>query len=428
MSTFNDVVRKLLEMRNAIINKGGRVNVAKTNPSPDELIAGINSIDNNRPTIEASQGYVIITAERPNTVIKVFNSSDELMGTQSTNASVGGQVSFALTASGFYTVKAYTNTELLLWTNTVSITDPGVYNVKSGLTLEDYTWEEINRAAKNGYAKYMFKVWDTKKLESFMGSTSSTYITAYILGFDHDDKVGGGKAGITFMLNRTSSKYKHNDSSSTNINGVSWVGSLIRANCLKSGESYYTYDLTVTESSEGTYYVYDDVNEEFVAQTLPAEYVAGTKYYTKTTIGTDGAFIAGLPAEMLNYIVQVKKKTWKGYGGDVQNTTQAAANEIVITTKDWMFIPADCEVFGNANRRLTGTGAYSRFEIEGEPYEAFKEFVEDRFRWSTSSSDYRWFRSPCVYSSSSFAIWYNYGYSISNYAYYTYYASLCFCL
>ena len=69
MSTFNDVVRKLLEMRNAIINKGGRVNVAKTNPSPDELIAGINSIDNNRPTIEASQGYVIITAEDFETIL-----------------------------------------------------------------------------------------------------------------------------------------------------------------------------------------------------------------------------------------------------------------------------------------------------------------------------------------------------------------------
>jgi hypothetical protein len=424
MSTFNDVVRKLLEMRNAIINKGGRVNVAKTNPSPDELIAGINSIDNNRPTIEASQGYVIITAERPNTVIKVFNGADQLMGTQSTNASVGGQVSFSLTASGFYTVKAYTNTEILLWTNTVSITDPGVYNVKSGLALEDYTWEEINRAAKNGYAKYMFKLWDTKKLESFMGSTTASYRTAHIIGFDHDDKVNGGKAGITFMLERTSSKYKHHSSSSANINGISWEGSLIRANCLKSGESYYTYDLTVTASSEGTYYVYDDVNEEFVSQSLPAEFVAGTKYYTKTTIGTDGAFVAGLPAEMLNYIVQVKKKTWKGYGGDVQNTTQAAENKIVITTKDWMFIPADCEVFGKDDRFNIGVNAYSQFEVEGECYEAFKEYKENVFRYAES----RWFRSPCVSYSISFAYWNTNGYSNYNSANNTYYASLCFCL
>ena len=424
MSTFNDVVRKLLEMRNAIINKGGRVNVAKTNPSPDELIAGINSIDNNRPTIEASQGYVIITAERPNTVIKVFNGADQLMGTQSTNASVGGQVSFSLTASGFYTVKAYTNTEILLWTNTVSITDPGVYNVKSGLALEDYTWEEINRAAKNGYAKYMFKLWDTKKLESFMGSTTASYRTAHIIGFDHDDKVNGGKAGITFMLERTSSKYKHHSSSSANINGISWEGSLIRANCLKSGESYYTYDLTVTASSEGTYYVYDDVNEEFVSQSLPAEFVAGTKYYTKTTIGTDGAFVAGLPAEMLNYIVQVKKKTWKGYGGDVQNTTQAAENKIVITTKDWMFIPADCEVFGKDDRFNIGVNAYSQFEVEGECYEAFKEYKENVFRYAES----RWFRSPCVSYSISFAYWNTNGSSTSNSASYTYYTSLCFCL
>lgn len=426
MSTFNDVVRKFLEMRNAIINKGGRVNVAKTNPSPDELIAGINSIDNNRQPIEAADGFVIITAERPNTVFKVFNSQDQLMGTKSTNASVGGQVSFALNASGFYTVKAYTNTELLLWTNTVSITDPGVYNVKSALKLEDYTWEEINRAAKNGYAKYMFNIWDTKKLESFMGSTNATYITAYIIGFDHDDKVGGGKAGITFMIERTSSKYKHHNSSSTNVNGISWEGSLIRANCLKSGESYYTYDLTVTAATEGTYYVYDDVNETFVAQSLPAEFVEGVKYYTKTTIGTDGAFIAGLPAEILNYIVQVKKKTWKGYGGDIQNGTQASENNIVITTKDWMFIPSDSEVFGNKDRTLTGTSAYSRFDLEGEAYEAFRTFAERRFRMGGSND--RWFRSPSVYDSYHFAYWDNYGYSYYGSANNTNYAPLCFCL
>lgn len=424
MSTFNDVVRKLLEMRNAIVNKGGRVNVAKTNPSPDELIAGINSIDNDRPTIEASEGYVIIAAERPNYMIKVFNSADELMGTQYTNTSKGGSVSFALNAPGFYTVKAYTNTEILVWTNTVSIVDPGVYNVKSGLKLEDYTWEEINRAAKNNYAKYMFNAWDTKKLDSFMGSTSASYVTAHIIGFDHDDKVGGGKAGITFMLERTSSKYKHHNSSSTNVNGVSWEGSLIRANCLKSGESYYTYDLSVTAATEGTYYVYDDVNETFVAQSLPAEYVAGTKYYTKTTIGTDGAFIAGLPAEILNYIVQVKKKTWKGYGGDVQNTTQAAENKIFMTTKDWMFIPSDSEVFGEKDRFNVGTSAYSHFELEGNVYEAFKNYKENVFRFAES----RWFRSPCVNFSNYFAIWISSGYSNYYGAGNTYYASLCFCL
>lgn len=44
MSTLNDLYGKLIAIKNAIINKGGTVNVAHTNPSPDELIAGVSSI------------------------------------------------------------------------------------------------------------------------------------------------------------------------------------------------------------------------------------------------------------------------------------------------------------------------------------------------------------------------------------------------
>ena len=44
MSTVNDLYGKLIALKNAIISKGGTVTVANTNPSPDELIAGVSSI------------------------------------------------------------------------------------------------------------------------------------------------------------------------------------------------------------------------------------------------------------------------------------------------------------------------------------------------------------------------------------------------
>ena len=101
----------------------------------------------------------------------------------------------------------------------------------------------------------MFKLWDTKRIDSFMGQVSDSYTKCYILGFEQDDKVTGGKAGITFMIKQTPNSYKHWTDSNTNANGISWVGSMIRKDMLKLGEDYYVFDRNVTSSTEGTYYI-----------------------------------------------------------------------------------------------------------------------------------------------------------------------------
>ena len=415
MSNFNDVCRYFKLQQTAIEGKGGTVNVANTNPSPSELLAGIQSIPTKTP-ITSSSGYAIVTAERPNTTIKLYNSSNQLVSTQTTHSTQGGTVTFTGLSNISYTLKAYDSSDNELWTSNVTISEIGVYIVKPSLSLASYSWADINKAGYYGYAKYMFNLWDYKKLASFMGSTSDTYTRAYIIGFDHDDKVGGGKAGITFLIQSTSSSYKHYATNTTNCNGVSWIGSLIRQNALKNGESYYLYDLSVTSSTSGTRYVYNDVSNDFDAVTLPEEYVAGTKYYTKNTLSANGAFIAGLPSEMLDYIVQVKKKTWGGYG-----TSSSSSDNTIIETKDWLFCPSDSEVFGSANRGVS----YSKYTLEGEQYEAFAtQFRENQLRNSSA----RWLRSPGVSPSGYFCYIYNSGGADSTYAAAGYYPVLCFCV
>ena len=418
MSTFNDVVRKLKEIQSEIVAKGGKVLVARTNPSPDELINGIKSIETNRPQVTSANGYAIIVAERAGITIKLFDNSNTQLNEVTLGG--GGYTTFTVASVGYYTAKAYDRDGNELWTNGVSVNEPGIFNIKVGLPMENYTWDELNDAAADGYIKYMFNKWDSKKLASFMGSTTASQITAYFIGSEHDDAVGGGKAGATFMLLTTKSKYKHWATANTNDNGVSWVGSLIRQNCLRIGEAQYIFDKSVTSTTSGTYYVFDDMNGVFVEQTLPDNYVAGTKYYTKTIMEADGAFIAGLPEGFINYLVQVKKKTWGGYGGSVTDATFAGLDSKVIVTHDWMFAPSVSEVFGMQDRYVE----YDKYELEGEQYEAFKEFKENRFRYSAD----RWFRSPYVPTSNYFCLWGSNGYVYSNYANSTYNIPLCFCI
>lgn len=414
MATFNDLCKFFVQQKQAIELKGGTVTVANANPSPNEILTGINSIKVKTvgEQISATDGFVIYAAERPNTTLKLYNSSDQLLDTKVTDTTKGGYVIFYASTADTYTIKAYDSEGAELWTNSKELDVVGVYNIKSGLALNNYTWAEINAASKNGYAKYMWDVWDYKDLDSFMGSTATNYRRAYIIGFNHDDKVEGGKAGITFMIKTTQSTYKHWNSSTANW--TSWRGSLIRKNCLKSGDDFYTY-ASVSNSSTGTYYVKSETNpDEFIEKTLPDEYLSTYYYYTKETLTSDGAFIAGMPAEMLDYMVQVKKKT---FGGMDKNVT-FATDQTTIVTNDWMFIPSDAEIFGNANRYVT----YSKYALEGEQYEAFKNYYENRFRFVD-----RWLRSP--YSSyTSWCYWSYNGYVYIYSASTTYYLPLCFCI
>ena len=60
--------------------------------------------------------------------------------------------------------------------------------------LNAYTWDEIKTIADAGKAADFFKVGDEKAIKLYTGET----VVLVILGFNHDNKAGGGKAAITF--------------------------------------------------------------------------------------------------------------------------------------------------------------------------------------------------------------------------------------
>jgi len=360
-------------------------------------------------TVDVSGGggasYKIITAELPNVTINLYNESSTLLDTKTTDATLGGYVIFDIETSGTYTINAYDNSETLLWTNTVVVTDIGFYNCKTGKAFANYTPAEVNTASKNHYAKYMWSVGDSRDINT-LGSLKNWVI----MGFCHDNLAdGSGKAGITMgMQSYTSVSYKH---SSTNVNNIGWEGSLIRQNGLKVGDVYYTIDTTVTSETIGTYYVYNSTTNVWDTKTLPTDYSASDKYYTITTLASDGAFVSGIP-DWNSYFVQVLKETADAGTGYSK----------IIKSKDTVFLFSDGEVFGNSSRY---SSRYSQYELEGIQYDYFKnDFSDGKVRLGHTC----WLRSPNSGSATTFCCIATYGCINSNTANSTNYVRLGFCL
>jgi len=412
MATQQDVFNELQNIKTKIIEKGGTITQANINVSLPELTAGVASI----PT-GGGASYVIKAAELPGTTLTVYDSENTQVDSKSTGTN-GGVVEFTVAEAGTYTVKA-TKDGAELWTNTITLDEIGVYNCKTGKALNEYSWAEIQTAGAGNYAKFMWSVGDTKNLTSFLGQTSETYTKAVILGFNHDDLADGtGKASITFKLPYASTTYKHRDASGTN--GISWVGSLIRQNAVKNGESCYVYDNTITSSTAGTYYKYDSETKEFVSVTLPDAFDSSTKYYTQVTASADGAFIAGLPDDVKGVIKQVKKKTWTGYIG---TASSGNTDPTIIETKDWMFLLSDSEVFGDDTTKRY-TQLFSKVGQEGEQYDYFKEYAENKLRFASG----QWLRSPYATVATGFCAWNNGGFVGSTNANSANRVALCFCV
>ena len=104
-------------------------------------------------------------------------------------------------------------------------------DVIRGVSVPDFadaSWGEINKYSQKGLAASLWKVGDEKKIALTSGET----ITMVILGFDHDNLTGGGKAGITLgMKNALATAYVMNDSS-TNAGG--WKQSKMRTSTMET--------------------------------------------------------------------------------------------------------------------------------------------------------------------------------------------------
>ena len=146
-------------------------------------------------------------------------------------ASLNGKtVSATSNSSGFAILKI---PGLGIWTISATINGVSVsfdyeikaiaqYEIALSTVLETTSWDVIDSISKSGNAASIWSVGDKKTIK--FGDVS---YTAQIIGFNHDTKTAGGKAGITFQLvNCLNTNYKMNNSN-TNVNG--WKGSAMRS-------------------------------------------------------------------------------------------------------------------------------------------------------------------------------------------------------
>ena len=89
--------------------------------------------------------------------------------------------------------------------------------------LASCSWAAISAAAEGGVADKCFNIGDSKNF-----TLNGVTYAAVIIGFNHDDKTAGGKAGITFQMKECLNTTYQMESSDTNANG--WKGCAMRKN------------------------------------------------------------------------------------------------------------------------------------------------------------------------------------------------------
>lgn len=96
-----------------------------------------------------------------------------------------------------------------------------VYPFTIGDNLNDTDWADIDICGRLGMAQQFFKVGDSKTV-----NIGGTNYKVQIIGFNHDDKVSGGKAAYSFQLVDCLNQTQQMNTSNTNTGG--WNGSAMR--------------------------------------------------------------------------------------------------------------------------------------------------------------------------------------------------------
>lgn len=96
-----------------------------------------------------------------------------------------------------------------------------VYPFTIGDNLNDTDWADINICGRLGMAQQFFKVGDSKTV-----NIGGTNYEVQIIGFNHDDKVSGGKAAYSFQLVDCLNQTQQMNTGNTNTGG--WNGSAMR--------------------------------------------------------------------------------------------------------------------------------------------------------------------------------------------------------
>ena len=120
---------------------------------------------------------------------------------------------------------------------TTAWADLNMVETKPKPTFADSDWATIAELSENGQAQTFFSVGDEKTISL----TTGEQVTLVILGFDHDDLTGGGKAGMTIgMKNLLATTYRMN-ATATNEGG--WDESEMRTSTMATLLSQLPSDL-----------------------------------------------------------------------------------------------------------------------------------------------------------------------------------------
>lgn len=190
--------------------------------------------------------YQIVVAELPNTVIELYQNST-LLQTKTTDSIKGGRVIFNVTNNGEYTIKAKKD-NVEIWTNTVTLTDIGVYKVKSGKALTNYTMAELHLIQQAGAFSTMFDYDDKWKLID----STSIFNNKEFFPMSINTMDDGREEVEWCMAGNTSSSYSINPRIVylNNAEATSWTSDYLntggfkycqlRRECMQQGEDIYS--------------------------------------------------------------------------------------------------------------------------------------------------------------------------------------------
>ena len=241
------------------------------------------------------------------------------------------------------------------------------------LSFAKSSWAQIAALYESGAAKTYFSVGDEKTIEL----TTGEEITLVILGFNHDDLTGGGKAGITIgMKNLLATTYRMN-ATSTNAGG--WNNSQMRTS-------------------------------------------------------TMATLLSQLPADLRNVVKQVNKKATAG--GTSQSIT-TSADKLFLLAMSEIFSATSIE--NSATSTIADYA--DAYNAEGTQYEYYRNLIGDNNGGTTANANLIkklsngggsalgwWLRSPYVSSSSTFRCIISTGGVSGNNASDTYGVSFGFCV
>ncbi len=351
MSTVNDLYGKLIALKNAIISKGGTVTVANTNPSPDELIAGVSSISGitEVSTMPAASSSTMGTIYRYTGATTVDYSNGKYYITRLSN----GTYSWVLVnetdipASGkamliIYAIKA---DGTVLSNATVTVTDTnsntetlttdangkasievnaGTYTVEVSETISGYTTptsQSVTVAANEVDYTYMIYV---PSISTTFGNNSPAVISAVSETIAAQQMTAADVAS-TYGWNLGDTvdiTLKNNETIQMRIIGINH-DTLSSDHTTKAGLTLQMVNCLATK------YAMNDSNTN-----------AGGWQSSKMKVSTMPTLLALLPDEWQAVIKTVDKKSANGGSSNYSAT---------VTTSENLFLLAGVEIFGSSD-------------------------------------------------------------------------------